>query len=646
MADTGCSASSSRCPSTSIYSECANFADKSTRMWRWSVVLLMPLTLHSQEAPLYEPVEWLQAIERGTRTRTGQPGPAYWQNRVDYDIHVRFYPDQYALEGRERIRYYNHSPDTLHQIVLSLLGEIYDRKSRRDMAYPPHVLTQGMEIQTLSVLYKDSNILDTVIYSGTNAYVRLTQPCLPGDSVGLDIQWTMVYPDRITIRNGHYGDSTFFIGHWYPKVAVYDDLFGWDRIDYTGMAEFYGEWADYRVSIEVPSGWLVWATGSWTNPDEVLTEKYLKRWKNLSENKVTHIVTEEEAGQAGITRARPTIHWTYEAREVVDFAFAVADDFCWDARLVRLDDAAVVLAQTAYAPGRRYYPRIIYILDTVLTVYSHDLPGRAYPYPVMTIFNGHDGMEYPMMCNNAESNTWAGAVLLTYHEVAHTYFPFYMGTNERRYAWMDEGWATLLPHFFIDMHSKGHDYFHRIARRYLSLAGKSDEVPLMIASYLLHDRKPYRQASYYKAFFALYYLYDYLGKERFRKALHYYMDQWHGKHPAPHDFFYAFNTAIGEDLNWYWDKWYFRFGYTDLSLQVDGHRVTVTNKGGLPLPVVLHIRYRDGSTEVRRWDLSIWRNSSHFTVDFEATKEIEEVRLGDDHVVDLYEEDNCYRASQ
>ncbi len=615
-------------------------------MWKWSFVLLLPLAVRAQEVQLYEPVEWIQAIERGTRTRTGQPGPAYWQNRAHYDIHLRFYPDRYALEGRETIRYDNHSPDTLHQIVLSLLGEIYDRKSRRDMAYAPDDFTDGMEIQTLTATIGGIDVLDTVIYSGTNAYVRLKHPCLPGDSVRLHIHWTMAYPAHITIRNGHYGDSTFFIGHWYPKVAVYDDLFGWDRIHYTGMAEFYGEWADYRVSIEVPAGWLVWATGVWTNPDEILTEKYLKRWKELSEDAVTHIVTEEEAGRRDITRTAKTLTWTFVARDVVDFAFAVADDFCWDARLVHLNDTAVVLAQTAYARGRTYYPRIIHMLDTVLTNYSYVLPGRTYPYPVMTIFNGNDGMEYPMMCNNAESNSWAGAVLLTYHEVAHTYFPFYMGTNERRFAWMDEGWATFFPYFFFDMHAKSFNYFNLIARRYLSFAGKSDEVPLMTASYLLHDRNPYRQASYYKPFFALYYLYEYLGKERFRKALHYYMDQWHGKHPAPHDFFYAFNTATGEDLNWYWDKWFFRFGYADLALHVDGHRVTVINKGGVPLPVVLHIRYRDGSTEERRWDLSVWRNRSQLTIDLDTAKEIGEVRLGDDHVVDLFEEDNVYRASQ
>lgn len=271
------------------------------------------------------------------------------------------------------------------------------------------------------------------------------------------------------------------------------------------------------------------------------------------------------------------------------------------------------------------------------------MPGIPYPYPVMTVFNGQAGMEYPMMCNDAEISTWAGNVVLTYHEVAHSYFPFLVGTNERKYAWMDEGWANFFPKLFVDQHvDEKYDYLQIRFNTYARNAGREGEVPIITLTDHLRIRWPYRQASYDKSFIANYYLHKYLGEERFLACVQEYINRWEGKHPMPYDFFFTFNDVSGENLNWFWKSWYFDPGYPDLAIRKkNDHNIFIENIGKLPMPVKLTVFYIDGTTETIEHSMKIWTNDRNMIeIPLKTDKRIQKLVLGDKDIIDIDLENN------
>ena len=236
------------------------------------------------------------------------------------------------------------------------------------------------------------------------------------------------------------------------------------------------------------------------------------------------------------------------------------------------------------------------IAKEALEYFSTDLPGVPYPYPSFTVFNGGGGMEYPMIINDESNTTEAGTVGLTSHEAAHTYFPFYMGINEKKYAWMDEGLAVMLPIKFQSQ-VEGNDPLGRNAGYYAVFAGKELEMPLMIPSILLRSPS-YRVASYSKPGVAYHYLQDFLGRDTFRKALQEYIYRWNGKHPIPYDFFNSFDDYLGKDLSWYWKPWFFEFGVPDLAIKSYDKKnnlleMEIEKVGNIPIPIKISLM-KDG----------------------------------------------------
>jgi hypothetical protein len=609
---------------------------------------LISTSLLSQphEMELYIPLEIKETYQKKTRDLSGKPGPAYWQNHVQYKIDVELDPANFTYFGSEIIFYKNNSPDTLAEITITMLGDIYNKTNyNHDWGMNRDLMTEGILIDEVKINNNNIDVNGNAVRrSGTNMFIKLDKPLLPGKQLELFMKWTFFHPEKINIREGHYGDSTFFAGHFYPRVAVYDDIDGWDKKNYTGYAEFYGQYADYEVNITVPGGFIVWATGELQNAREVLSGKYLDRWNQAHEpGQTINIIRADEVFDRDITQPGEKLTWKFVASNVPDFAFATSDKFRWDARTVMLEDNRKVLLNTAYARDRIYYPRIINLLDTVITNFSTQMPGIPYPYPVMTIFNGQAGMEYPMMCNDAEIATWAGNVVLTYHEVAHSYFPFMVGTNERKYAWMDEGWANFFPKFFVDQHVKEeYDYLEIRFNTYARHAGREAEVPIITLTDHLRIRWPYRQASYDKSFIANYYLFEYLGEERFLACLREYISRWEGKHPMPYDFFFTFNDVSQENLNWFWKSWYFDPGYPDLAIRKkDEQTVIIENVGKLPLPVKLTIFYSDDSFDIIEYDMKVWANSvEKIEVPLKTDKTIRNIVLGDQYIVDIDLENN------
>ena len=279
--------------------------------------------------------------------------------------------------------------------------------------------------------------------------------------------------------------------------------------------------------------------------------------------------------------------------------------------------------------------------------FSFEMPAVAYPYPSLTVFNGSGGMEFPMMINDGSTSTLAGTVGVTSHEIAHTYFPFYMGTNERKYAFMDEGWAVMLPYDFQERMAEGNDPRKRQIYAYQRYAGTERDVPLIVPSVNLIGAT-YRMYAYARPGAAYEILRDMLGDELFLKGLHTFMERWNGKHPIPYDFFYSFNDGTGKDLNWYWKSWFLDFGYPDLSITkvvIGGTNLSVTVKkdGNIPIPVKLTFIYSDSTETVIYKEASLWSDGKdEIIITEKTTKTIEKIKLGDAHIPDVNHKQNTY----
>jgi len=614
-----------------------------------SVFFLFLFIAHLGSQSLYEPLKIQKCYQDGTRSHTGMPGPNYWKNTCNYDIKVMLKPDRGNIRGSELISYSNNSPDTLKELVITILSDLYKKGNLNDFSIPQSLLNDGVKISKFRVNGNDSYLNSSKITrEGTNMIVTLDELILPGTTSLVEIDWEFDYPGNLTIRNGNYGDSTFFIGYFYPKMAVYDDVDGWDKSNYTGYTEFYGEHSDYDVKISVPGDFKVWASGELQNVDEVLSEKYAIKWKEAQKSdKVYKLITADNYLDQDITQNNEWNTWHFKSTNIPDFAFGTSDKFLWDLINVVVDQGSgrKTTLNAAYRLDSKDYYKMAELGKKVLEDYSTRLPGIPYPYPEMTIFNGNSGMEFPMMCNNVSCEEWHETAGLAYHEMGHSYFPFFIGTNERKYAWMDEGWASLFPYFYSDTHSPQYDYLANRMGRYYNEAGSEREVPLMTQSDLLHIRGPYRQASYNKSFFAYFYLYTYLGEETFSKALQGYMNAWAEKHPVPFDFFYSFNTIAEMDLNWFWKNWFFDKNHSDLAIsEMKNGELIVENRGKLILPVFIEVNYKDGSSYVLKKDISVWKDQQEkITIPIKDYKKVSSIVLGNDEILDVDKSNNILK---
>jgi hypothetical protein len=302
---------------------------------------------------------------------------------------------------------------------------------------------------------------------------------------------------------------------------------------------------------------------------------------------------------------------------VPDFAFAVGYNYLWDAVNLPLEDRKRnIFISAAYQEKSSDFIDVAHIARQTIKYLSEELPGIPYPYPEMTVFNGQGGMEYPMIVNDGSSSTWKNTVHLTSHEITHTYFPFYMGTNESKYAWMDEGWAQMLPFRLQKRIAPENDPLISTCNYYRKVAGTEMEVPMMLPSIIFGGnsyRPSYRNSAYNRPAMAYHFLEDLLGKKTFKKALKSYITRWNGKHPIPYDFFFTFDNIVGENLSWYWKPWFFEAGYPDLAiknvlLSSKGTSIIIEKIGNIPIPVNINITFSDGTIDTLYQSAKIWKD--------------------------------------
>ncbi len=468
-----------------------------------TILILVQFSLTSQEK-LFVPNEIQGAVNNKTRTNNGEPGKNYWQNKIKYKIKADFNPITGLLKGTENINYINLSPYTLNMLVINLYPNLYKKGRTRDK--PVHLgdLHKGVIISKIIIGDEEIEPNDeNCFFEGTLLYLNLPKSLKTNMEINFGIEWEFNMQKTTQHRAGKYDENTWFIGYWYPQIAVFDDIFGWDEVQYDGLHEFYSPFADFDVTIKVPQNQVIWATGIWQNPEEILLKKYLNRYKkSLTSSDITKIIKPEDLKKITLKTIKADLRtWHFKAENVVDFAFATSDHYLWDATSITVDKETKrrTVINVAYNKNSLDFYDVAKISKKTIQYLSDSMPGIPFPYPRMSVFNGGGGMEYPMMVNDRSESNYKEMIDLTSHEISHTYFPFYMGINQERYAWMDEGWAMFLPSKLQDKLAKSNNNAKAAYSSYVYkvYAGNSSEAILMRPSYHIKDYE-YYIASYYK----------------------------------------------------------------------------------------------------------------------------------------------------
>ena len=613
---------------------------------------LLALTLFSAQLSFSQPVipvatNFEKAYKKGTRDHSGAPGKQYWQNSADYLIRIAFNPSTRELKGTVAIDYSNHSPDTLDRAVFKLYPNIYQAQAIRNMPIAPEDLTKGVDIHSIQL---DTQLLDAKKYAirGTNLFVKNLR-ILPGQKVHFDIAYAYTVNKGSFIRTGQVDSGAFVIAYSFPRIAVYDDIDGWNEYPYAGREEFYNDYGHFKAELKVPDNYQVWATGDLTNPEQVYNAKYVQLIrKALQSDAVTDIITDEDLQAGDITRKNKTNTWNFEADNVPDFTFALSDHYVWKAAGITVDaatkrrtrvDAVFNPAHKSYLPVINYARKTVDLIDT-------RYPGIPFPYPHITIFEGLDAMEYPMMVNNLPFDN-ADAVEFTAHEIFHTIFPFYVGTNEAKYSFMDEGWATLseftLYPYIDSVNSLDYDM-----ESVNGTAGIDQDVPIMTLTPQLYGKARYSNKDLKPALGFLY-IKEMLGEKVFDKALRFFINTWKGRHPTPYDLFNCFNTSSDMNLNWFWKNWFFEKKVPDLAIGKvthlqSGYSVVIQKIGDEIVPVHLTVIYQDGTTQTLSRSIACWAaGASSVTLKFVASKPVKQLKLGTHYDVDVNKENNSVR---
>ena len=609
----------------------------------------------SQEK-LFTPRNILSAYEKGTRSLDGNPGPEYWQNSSDYKIEVEVDPSTYQIIGSEEITYYNNSPDSLNRIVLRLYPNLFKKGSARDYAISPEAVNEGVTISEISINGRLINLENRSIYRVTNtlAVIYLPEPIPPKSSANLSIEWSFSLSPKTTLRMGVYDSTTVFVGYWYPQIAVYDDIDGWDYYNYSGQVEFYNDFSNFEVMITIPNNFGVWATGGFQNPEEVLDQRILERYRTANESSdVVRIVTSDDLNLLSIYNTdESTNTWIYKAHNVTDFAFAFSGHHLWDGLSTVIDtiNSRKVFIQAVYPADSPDFHDITEACKDLIKYFSFEMPGIIFPFPSIVAFNNGrngGGMEFPMMINDGSPEAWESSVALTAHELAHQYFPFYVGTNEKKYAFMDEGWAVMLPFNYLENLAGINSRLISNVGNYEYIAGTEDDIPAMIISLSL-DYISYLNSAYNRSSISYEILRDMLGDQLFLQALKEFIHRWNGKHPTPYDFFFTFNDITGKDLNWFWKPWFFEYGYPDLAIEkviIDNGKaeVIIRKIGNVPTPVKLKVVYENETNEEFYYSADVWKeNKLVYEIQLELSDILKEIQLGDLTIPDSNRENNLY----
>lgn len=613
--------------------------------------------VYAQSNKIFIPNQIKKLYDGKTRSWDGKPGDKYWINRADYNINIKLNPDSAVIEGNETIKYFNNSPFDLDKLVIQLFNNLYRKGSERDFEIAEEDLTDGVKIKKLIVGEKEITIEEEVQFTSTNMIIsNLPGGFIPhNDSVKLYFEWETQLPKISFMRTGKYDDGVIFAAYFYPKIAVYDDVYGWDKLEYTGEQEFYSDFGNYEVKITLPEKYMVWATGLLQNAGELFSENIYKKYINaLSSDKVIKIISAEDLAAGNyLLNKNENNTWYYKAENIPDFSFGCSNKFLWDGVSAVVDKSTGrrSFVDAAYPDSAKYFDEAAQLSKYAIEYLSNELPGYPYPYPKFTSFDNTQkwggGMEFPMMANDGEYNDKAGFVTLLIHEMGHTYFPFFTGTNERRYSWMDEGWASFFPTEFAPKYIEGYSHYNWYKNFYKNwgILGSENDLPLMVSSHSLRGPS-LTILSYARSFFAIHSLKNLLGEQLFKTCLIEFIERWKGKHPLPYDFFFTFNDVSGEDLSWFWKPWFYDFANCDLAIESSINDeantvIKILKIGAQPVPVKVKLVYNDETVETIVKNIRIWQSEKNeFEINTDKNKILKSAEIITDQIPDVDSSNN------
>lgn len=589
------------------------------------------------------------------RDGAGKPGPQFWQNRVDYAIQAEIDPATRTLRGDETITYTNHSPDALDVLWVQLDQNIYRRDSRGSLSSPRarNDFTDGYQIDAVEVDGKPVHFL----IDDTRLRVDLAQALAgSGKQAKLRIRYHYTVPGtwggRTAVTPTKNGDI-YEIAQWFPRMAVYDDVRGWDTQPYLG-SEFYLEYGDIDYAVTVPWNYLVAGSGALTNASEVLTATQQKRLAQAAQSDRTVMIRspQEVNDPASRPKQSGTQTWRFHMEHTRDIAFAASPAFVWDAARINLPEGKHALAMSVYpveGVGKDKWDRSSEYVKGAIEHFSSKW--YPYPWPVAVNLGGHGaGMEYPGIVFDGYEDKGPMLFWITAHEIGHTWFPMVVGSNERRYAFMDEGFNTFIDVYASDAFNKG-EFAPKRDSEYAPKGGNPvDEIlpvladpnaPTLMAPADSVSEKYRHPVSYFKGALGLVLLREQiLGPERFDPAFRKYIATWAYHHPTPSDFFRFMSSEAGEDLSWWWRGWYLNNWQLDMGISaasyVDndpakGVQVTFASKQKLVMPATLRIDYADRSHEDVRVPVEAWRQSATPKLALHTSKKIAKLTLDPEH---------------
>jgi peptidase M1-like protein len=583
------------------------------------------------------------------RSSSGVPGPDYWQQRADYTIRASLDTGTTEVSGAVQIAYTNNSPDTLRFIWLQVDQNLYRTGSKGSALFPADSRwgVRGFEggYNLTDVRVNGTTVQPRI--NDTMMRLDLPTPLRPrGGTITVAINYSFRVPEHGSDRMGR--DSALYeIAQWYPRMAVYDDVRGWNTDPYLGQGEFYLEYGDYDYSVTVPAGYTVAGTGVLQNPDEVLTAEERRRLALASRSsEVVSIITQAEAAVGKRRRINGTKTWRFRARNVHDVAWAAAPDFRWDATSWN-----GILTQAYYEFPKSGKAWESAAEQTQWTIRQYSQLFFPFPYPQATSVAGPvGGMEYPMFVMVGYGDDDPASIFGTVnHEHGHEWFPMIVGSNERRYAWMDEGINTYINTFALEARYPGQNVWSGYLKNWSDAIRRGTQAPLMTAPDNI-DPAGLGAIGYRKPAAVLLTLRNHvIGAAQFDSAFRSYIRDWAFRHPTPGDFFRSIENSTGEDLSWFWRGFFYSTDVLDIGIdsvstrEADGQTfatIALRRNTSIPFPVRIRVAYGDGTTQDFSLPVNIWARGNRFDAVLAVKAPVTGARLWPDPSVPDWDHSN------
>jgi hypothetical protein len=605
------------------------------------------------------------------RSSSGEPGPRYWQNRADYKIDCTLDTTKHSVNGEVELTYTNNSPDNLKFLWLQVDQNIYREDSRGSATtteeggrWANSKFTQGNIVKSILAEYNGKKYTPKYIVSDTRMQVWLQDALKSsGGKVKVTIQFEFEIPEYGTDRMGRLNTKNgwiYEIGQWFPRMCVYDDIQGWNVLPYVGQGEFYLEYGDIEYTVTAPSNLIVVGSGELQNPDECFTPEQSKRYSEAKNSDKTVMIRSESDISKGISSRKALSTWKFKIQSTRDVAWAASRAFILDAARINLPSGKKSLAVSAYPvestkdKNGNDWRRSSEMVKASIEHYS----GKwfEFPYPAATNVAGTvGGMEYPGIVFCGYNARGGGLWGVEDHEFGHSWFPMIVGSNERKYAWMDEGFNTFINDLSTEAFNKGEfksqSFFDDPTSTFVVKGTFGDKVDGLYNIPDVIQQQSLGTAAYSKPALMLHQLRDLvIGPERFDAAFREYVHRWAFKHPTPWDFFHTMENVGGEDLGWFWRGWVLNNWKIDQSVKEvkyvknnapeSGSQITLENLEKMPMPVTLLVKEANSKEYKIDLPVEIWQRGAQYTLTLPTTSEIKEVTLDPDKKLPDWNRDN------